>query len=53
MGTTPKDANVEGSGTHFSRYAGDNESAASVEYDKRKADKRAINKFPIIPKKGL
>lgn len=41
MGTTPKDANVEGSGTHFSRYAGDNESEASVEYDKRKADKRA------------
>ena len=53
MGTTPKDANVEGSGTHFSRYAGDNESEASVEYVKRKADKRAINKFPIIPKKGL
>ena len=45
MGTTPKDANVEGSGTHFSRYAGDNESEASVEYVRKKAQYQNAKEF--------
>ena len=41
LGTTPKNAKVEGSGTHFSRYVGDNEAEIASGYVHKKATGKA------------
>ena len=51
LGTTPKNAKVEGSGTHFSRYAGDNEAEIASGYVHKKATGKAqkVKGEQVIP----